>query len=107
MIPVLDWSKDADRQRVEALLARLRLDPRDLALNRGDLAKQAAAVQSILADVAERGDAALVDVSKKFDDPEFTASQIRVSAAEMKEAYDRTPANQLTAIKRSIAQVRE
>jgi len=107
MIPVLDWSKDADRQRVEALLARLRLDPRDLALNRGDLAKQAAAVQAILADVAERGDAALVEVSKKFDDPNFSAGQIRVSAAEMKQAYDRTPANQLTAIKRSIAQVRE
>jgi histidinol dehydrogenase len=64
-------------------------------------------VQTILADVAERGDAAVVESARKFDDPDFSAEQIRVSAAEMKDAHGRTPAQQLEAVRRSIAQVRE
>ena len=63
MIPILKLTDTSDRQRVEALLARLRLDPRDVALNRGDRAKAVATVTEILADVAHRGDAAIVDSS--------------------------------------------
>jgi histidinol dehydrogenase len=107
MIPILDVSRESDRRAVDALLARLRLDPADVALQRGDRAKQAAAVQGILADVAERGDAALVEIARKFDDPEFSADQIRVRTEEMADAVDRVPAEQLAAIRRSIAQVRE
>jgi histidinol dehydrogenase len=107
MIPVLTLANPADRQRVEALLGRLRLDPRDVALNRGERAKHVAAVNAILADVAERGDQAIVDSSRRFDDPNFTAEQIRVSEAEMREAHARTPADQLAALRRSIGQVKE
>ena len=107
MIPVLHLSTPADRDCVESLLARLRLDPRDVALNRGERAKQVAAVTAILADVAERGDSALVDSSKKFDDPNFSADQIRVTPDEMRDAHARTPADQLAALRRSIAQVKE
>ena len=107
MILILQLSKEADRNRVESMLKMLSLDPKELALNQGGRAQQVAVVQQILADVAERGDAAVVDLSRKFDDPDFTASQIPVSHSEMHEAVGRVPADQLAAIRRSIAQVRE
>jgi histidinol dehydrogenase len=107
MIPVLRLADASDAQTVEALLARLRLDPRDVALGHGDHAKAVAAVNGILADVAARGDAAVVDNSRKFDDPNFSADQIRVTEAEMREAVTRVPADQLAAVRRSIAQVKE
>src|SRR5258706_9685282 len=107
MIPFLNLPASPDRQRVEALLARLRLDPRDVALNRGDRAKAVATVTAILADVAQRGDAAIVDSSKQFDDPNFSADQISVSQSETEQAAARTPADQMTALRRSIAQVKQ
>jgi histidinol dehydrogenase len=107
VIPTLKLSNEADRRRVETLLRRLRLDPRDVALNRGERAKAVTIVNAILADVAERGDAAVVESSQRFDDPDFTAEQIRVSAAEMREAAGRVPADQMEAVRRSIRQVKE
>src|SRR5581483_4607210 len=101
MIPILELSNSTDSARVETLLNELRLDPADLALNRGERAKQAAAVQEILADVARRGDEAIVENARAFDDPKFTLAQIRVSAGEMKEAAGRLPAAQMAAIRRS------
>ena len=89
------------------MLRRLRLEPRDVALARGERAKRLAAVNAILADVAERGDSAVVDASRKFDDPDFSAGQMRVSEAEMKEAAARTPAPQMAALRRSISQVKQ
>ncbi len=107
MIPILKLSVDADRAKVEDLLARLRLDPKDIALSRGERAKMVAAVNAIMADVAERGDAALVDSARKFDDPNFSAGQIRVTQDEMRQATVRVPADQLAAVRRSIAQVKQ
>ena len=107
MIPIVQLSDAAGRQRVESLILRLRLDPRDVALSRGERAKRVAAVNTILADVAERGDAAVVDSARKFDDPTFTAAQIRVTADEMRAAGARVPAAQMAALRRSIAQVKQ
>lgn len=107
LIPTFNLASPADVARVETLLRNLRLDPADLALSRGGRAKEAAAVLAILNDVAERGDDAIVDSSRKFDDPNFTAAQIRVSPDEMKDAAARVPADQMAALRRSIAQVRE
>jgi histidinol dehydrogenase len=92
---------------VEALLGRVRLDPAELALSRGERAKEAAAVLGILNDVANRGDEAIVESSRRFDDPNFTAEQIRVSPTEMAAAAARVPAELMAALRRSIAQVRE
>jgi len=105
MIPVLQLSSDS--ARVEQLLRKLRLDPVDTALNVGERATQAAAVETILADVAKRGDDAVVEVARKFDDPNFTADQIHISADEMCEGAKRVPADQLQAIRHAIAQLRE
>jgi histidinol dehydrogenase len=106
-ISILQLASPADRERIETLLRQLRLDPVDLALERGRLAEDSAAVKAILKDVAERGDAAIVDSARRFDDPHFTADQLLVTPAEMKEAAARIPENQLAALRRSIAQVRE
>jgi histidinol dehydrogenase len=107
LIPILDLGVEADRKRVEGLLAALRLDPADLALQRGDRAKAAEAVREILSDVARRGDEAVADISRRFDDPAFSAAQIRVAPREMREAAARVPEALMKAVRRSIAQVRE
>lgn len=107
MIPILHLHKNSDRQRVNDLLGALRLDAAEIALSRGKLAEANEAVRKVLADVALRGDEAIVEISRKFDDPNFTADQIRIQPEEMRQAVSRIPADQLAAIRRSIAQVRE
>ncbi len=107
MIAILKLTNETDRARVETMLAALRLDPVEVALNEGGRAKHVATVQRILADVAGRGDEAVVDLSRKFDDPDFTVDQIRVTVGEMRDAVARVPAEQMAAVRRSIAQVRE
>ena len=107
MIPTLRTSNAADRQRIDDLLRRLRLDPVDVALGRGELRAEVDAVQKILADVAQRGDEALVELSRRFDDPQFSAAQLRVTPEEMAAAARRAPAEQVAALRRSIEQVRE
>ena len=103
LIPVLRLDDAASAPRIETLLRELRLDPRDLfrddAMTKG--------VRDTLADVAERGDAAVVDAARRFDDPDFTAEQIRVTPAEMAEAARRVPAELIAALRRSVSQIRE
>jgi histidinol dehydrogenase len=107
MIPLLNLNNAAQKARVVALLRNLRLNPVDLATGHGERAIQIAAVEKTLKDVAQRGDAAVVDSARRFDDPQFTAAQIRVDATEMSEAAARVPPEQMAAIRRSITQVRE
>lgn len=107
MIPILRSSVEEDRRRIEALLRRLALDPADVALGLGAGSADAAAVRETLADVKEHGDAAIVDLARRFDDPNFTAEQIRVAPEEMRASAGRIPADEQAALRRSIAQVRE
>lgn len=107
MIPVFRLNVDGEREQVEGMLRRLRLDPVQMALHRGERAKMVADVQGILANVAERGDDAIVAAARQFDDPEFSADQLRVTPDEMRAAVDRVPADLLAALRRSITQVRE
>jgi histidinol dehydrogenase len=107
MISVLRLSDPDERARVGALLKSLSLDPVEIALNQGPHARHVPAVQAILADVAKRGDEAVADLSRKFDDPGFTTDQMPVRPEEMRDAAARVPPEQLAAVRRSIAQVRE
>jgi histidinol dehydrogenase len=109
MLPIFRLNDASDGQQVEKLLLRLRLDPAELAAGQGELARQMAEVQQILADVRRRGDDAIVEIARKFDDPGFTAEQIRVSPDEMKQAAAaaRVSSEQLAAVRRAITQVRE
>ena len=104
MIPILHLSDESDRQRAEVLLRKLRLDPRDLVIGASDEDRD---VRLVLADVAHRGDEAMVETSRRFDDPSFTAGRIPVSGEEMRAAAGRVPPQQMSALRRSIAQVRE
>ena len=107
MIPILNLSRHADRERVEAVLCNLRLDPAQLAVTDGRYARETAAVQETIVDVANRGDEAIVDSARKYDYPEFTKEMILVTPAEMADAVTRVPADQMSALRRSIAQVTE
>lgn len=104
MIPILRLADETDRQRAEVLLRKLRLDPRDLVIGASD---EDRAVRQVLADVARRGDEAIVETSRRFDDPSFTADRIRVSGEELRLAAGRVPPQQMSALRRAIAQVRE
>jgi histidinol dehydrogenase len=107
MIPILQMSDTKQREQVQRLLEELRLNPQGVAVAQGPRAKAVADVEKILADVARRGDEAVVDSARKFDDPDFAAAQIRVSADEMTSAVGRVSPDVMAALRRSIAQVRE
>ena len=107
MIPILHLNDENERQQVEQLLEQLRLNPKEIAVAQGPRAKDVAAVERILKDVAERGDEAVVESARRFDDPNFSIEQIRVSPDEMKSAAARVVPEVMAALRRSIAQVRE
>jgi histidinol dehydrogenase len=107
MIPVYHLDRAEDAAKISALVARLRLDPAAMALGTGTRADKMRAVQTILHDVATRGDAALIDSAKQFDDPNFTASRLRVGPDEMAAAHGRISQDLRDALQRSIDQVHE
>jgi histidinol dehydrogenase len=107
MIPVLLADDPTDRARIGAMQRKLRLDPVALATGADEYRKEIDAVHRVIADVARRGDAALVNMSVQFDDPAFTADRIRVTPDEMKQSASRVPPAQMDALRHSIRQVRE
>ena len=56
-------------------------------------------VRAIVADVARRGDAALIELSKKFDRVDLNAALLRVSAAEIDAAYAQCEGGTLAALR--------
>jgi histidinol dehydrogenase len=62
------------------------------------------AVKAIIADVAARGDDALIDCTRRFDDLELTPQTMRVSDAEIDAAAQACPKEALTAL--ALAQAR-
>ncbi len=63
-------------------------------------------VAAILADVRERGDAAIVDYAHRFDGATLKPSQFRVRPAALAAAARRLPPAQLRAMKAALANVR-
>src|ERR1051325_2039360 len=64
-------------------------------------------VRSIVADVRQRGDAALCDYTRRFDEHEITAATIRVSEAELKELASGADDELVEILRRSARHVRE
>lgn len=66
-----------------------------------------ASVSSILADVKARGDAAVIEYTRRFDAPDLNAADLVVTEAEIAAARDLVDEGFMGALNRSIAQVTE
>ncbi len=67
---------------------------------------QTKAVAEILNRVKEEKDVALFDYTKKFDKAELTKETIRVTEEEIKEAYEKLPADVLEVIRKAAVNIR-
>ena len=65
-----------------------------------------AAVADILANVKEKGDEALFSYTKEFDKVEVTPETIRVTEAEIEEAYKAVDASLLEVIRKALVKIR-
>ncbi len=65
----------------------------------------AGAVRGIIADVRARGDAALVELSNKFDRANVTAATLKLSAAEIEAGLAKVNKDQLTAIETAATRI--
>lgn len=63
------------------------------------------AVRAIIAEVAERGDAAVIDYTRRFDGLELTPETLRVTPAEIEEALARCDAKTLAALETAKARI--
>ena len=66
---------------------------------------QEEAVRKIIRDVSNKGDRALVDYTRKFDTPAFSAAKIEVSSAEIDRAYKKVDRNFRSALTKSIQNI--
>src|SRR5689334_9480101 len=90
---------DARAEDFERQFAAL-IGPRDA---EEDVAR---AVQGIIADVRARGDAALIDLSRRFDRVELTAANLRVSEDEIAAAERDCPDDVRNALRIAAARIR-
>lgn len=71
-----------------------------------DIDKVKAKVEEIIATVREEGDEALIRFTRQWDDPAFEPSRLRVTAADIKEAYANTDSQVIERIKEQISLAR-
>ena len=76
-----------------------------LAEKREAAADVSAVAATIIADVQARGDAALFDLTKRFDRFDLNATNLRVSAAEVAAAKSAVPPATLDALKHAAARI--
>jgi len=94
---ILNYPSDEAEKRLEAISRRgLAFDPEDTR-----------AVTEILAAVQERGDAALIDYTRRFDAPELRAGELAATAAEFESAEKQVDKAFLKALNRAVAQVKD
>lgn len=60
-------------------------------------------VEEIIQAVRTEGDAALVRFTKEWDDPDYTADKLRVTEADIEEAYKNTPKETIERIREQIS----
>jgi histidinol dehydrogenase len=90
----------------EGKLRKLRLEMLQAARLAGPDSEQNRTVVNILRDVAERGDPAVAEYTKKFDGVELEPSQFRVGADEMAKAHDSLDQSLLASLRKAIANVK-
>jgi histidinol dehydrogenase len=94
---IIDLSAGLDFRQIDDLLESP--DEQELHLDH--------TVRSIVADVRQRGDAAVCDYTRKFDDHELAPGSIRVSEAELKEMASGADDELVDILKRSVRHVTE
>ena len=77
-----------------------------LSAKREDSPDVDATVAGIIADVRQRGDAALIELTAKFDRLTLTPDRLRISEAEIKDALAAVPAEELEALKTAADRIR-
>lgn len=95
--PMYNWPADAE---TDAVLARL--TPPDDALPQAVVDS----VRDILSNVRTRGDAALIEYTKAFDDTELTAESLRVSQGDIDRSAANAPQELREAIESAIRNIR-
>ncbi len=63
-------------------------------------------VKAVLADVAQRGDAALAEYTRRFDCPDFTEAMLRVPQADIDAALEQIPARDLEILREAADNIR-
>jgi histidinol dehydrogenase len=76
-------------------------------LKRGkaDLSSIVSTVRTIIDDVKKEGDKALLEYTEKFDKVRLSASKLRVSENEIKEAYTKLKKNQIAALRKAAENI--
>ena len=92
---ILNYPSDEAEKRLDAITRRgLEFDPEDMR-----------AVTGILAAVKDKGDAALIDYTRRFDAPELQAGELAATAAEFDRAEKQVDQAFLKALDRAVEQV--
>ena len=99
MLPIYDISTLQGKADYQERLRRLRATA-------SAFSEQAQTVSSILQDVEQHGDDAIVKYMRKWTDPDFTADRIQVTAEELADAEKQLTGELRVAIERSIENVR-
>ncbi len=89
-----------EKERRQEVLRRIA--SRNIALD----AELMANVNAIIEDVRRRGDAALIEYTRRFDGVELTRDELRVGAASIKEFAADVDANVLVALREAITRIR-
>ena len=98
-LPILDLSQTKDRKVWAERLDRLRATA-------SLVSPEATTVSSLIEDVRNRGDRAVVEAMQKFTDPDFQMDRIRVQPDEMKRAETHLDPAIRKAMERAIENVR-
>lgn len=77
VIKIYDWKKTSEKDK-KVIFDR----------SQADMESIREYVAGIINDVRQNGDKAIVKYARKFDDPGFDASRLRVSKSDIKKAYD-------------------
>ncbi len=75
--------------------------------NPSQYTEQTQTVSEILDKIRTEGDKALFDYTKKFDKADINAGTVRVTPEEIKEAYEKLPAEVLDVIRKAAANIRD
>lgn len=77
-LPIIEWNPDSEESRVSEFLRRFSIDP-----SAEETARQ------VLAAIKRRGDAAVLEYVRQFDNSELSAEQLKVDSQEIAQAADK------------------